>query len=140
MNKVRNIAEPGGEATNLPSFVKEVTGVLNPGSWQPQSLTEWLEVKETSTILNAWKEQQDHERALRRMVCIWVFILISLQILGVFGVVIADAGDYKLNPDLVKFLIPSVLSEVFGMGFVVVKYLFRPNDFNPFDRRKKEVG
>jgi len=110
---------------------------LRPGSWQPGSLNEWTEVQETSTLLTAWTHQQGHERALRKMVAVWVFLLISLQILGVFGVVVADSPTPKLNPELVKFLIPSVLTEVFGMGFVVVKYLFRPSELNPFDRRKR---
>ena len=41
------------------------------------------------------------------MICIWVFTLISLQIAGVFGVVILDAmvgQENKLNPSLLKFL------------------------------------
>jgi hypothetical protein len=128
--------ELGVATTNLPVFLKEITGVLEPGSWKPQSLLEWKEVQESSTLLTAWAEQQGHERGLRRMICVWVFVLISLQIVGVFAIVIADAGSKKIDPTLVKFLIPSVLTEVFGMGFVVVKYLFRPSDFNPFNRRK----
>ena len=126
-----------GEKPTLPAYVKEVTGELVPGSWKPESLNEWLEVQETSTILRAWTQQQGHERGLRKMVGIWVFVLISLQILGVFAVVILDGENHRFNPELVKFLIPSVLSEVFGMGFVVVKYLFRPNELNPFDRRRR---
>jgi len=110
---------------------------MTPDSWRPQTLREWTEVQETSALLTAWTEQQGHERALRKMVAIWVFVLISLQILGVFGVVATEGANRKLNPELVKLLIPSVLAEVFGMGFIVVKYLFRSSDVNPFDRLKR---
>jgi hypothetical protein len=117
-------------ASAVPPYIKSVQGELTPGCWQPQSLQEWTSVQETVITLNAWSAQQDEERGLRRMIAIWVFVLISLQIIGVFGVVLYDASNSKLNPEIIKFLIPSVLAEVFGMGLVVVKYLFRPTDSN----------
>ena len=93
---------------------------------------------ETSIYLGAWEEQQQHERSLRKMVGIWVFTLMSLQIVAVFGLVVWDGGQHKADSTLIRILIPSVLAEVFGMGFVVVKYLFRPSDVSASARRKKK--
>lgn len=125
---------PKEEAPNkLPVFVQSVVEELHFGYWKPQSLAEWTEVHKTTTLLNVWVTQQEQERGLRKMVGIWVFVLISLQILGVFALVVLDGAHVlALNEGMVKFLIPSVLSEVFGMGFVVVKYLFRVGSFSPF--------
>jgi hypothetical protein len=126
------------KSTRLPSFVKLVTGEVEPGYWKPQSIQEWAEVRKTTAFLNVWIQQQEQERTLRKMIGIWVFILITLQVMGVFGLVVLDACKLlTMNTDIVKFLIPSVLSEVFGMGFVVVKYLFKPASINPFDFGKQ---
>src|SRR5947208_16785766 len=94
------------QAVPVPAFISAVEGELAPGCWQPQTLQEWTSVQETVITLNAWSAQQDEERGLRRMIAVWVFVLISLQIIGVFGVVFYDAGSSQLNPELVKFLIP----------------------------------
>lgn len=126
MNGDKNLAR-------LPDFIQSVTGELEPGYWQPQTIQEWTEVKKTIAYLNVWVQQQGQERILRKTIAIWVFILITLQVIAVFALVVLDAFKVLvLNPDIVKFLIPSVLGEVFGMGFVVVKYLFRPMSINPF--------
>ena len=122
------------KSTQLPSFVEKVTGEVEFGYWEPQSIEEWSEVQKTTAFLRAWIRQQDHERSLRKMIGIWVFILITLQIIGVFGLVVLDACKvFIMNIDIVKFLIPSVLGEVFGMGFVVVKYLFKLTNVSPHD-------
>lgn len=122
---------PADKSTNLPSFVTSVIGEVDPEYWIPQSIEEWAEVQKTAAFLNAWVPQQAQERSLRKMIGIWVFILITLQVIGVFGLVVLDACKLLIiNTDVVKFLIPSVLSEVFGLGFVVVKYLFNPAILN----------
>jgi len=123
--------------TNLPVYVETVTAELAPGAWQPESLQEYLDLQESSILLEAWREQQRDERSLRKMIAVWVFILISAQILAIFALVLWDGGQHKADPALVKILIPSVLAEVLGMGFFVVKYLFRPGDL-PLIRRKKK--
>jgi hypothetical protein len=123
---------------NLPAFIKEVTGDVELGYWEPQTLAEWAEVQKTAVSLQAWVQQQQEERKLRRMVGIWVFILMSVQIVGVFALVTLDAMRLlALNATLVKLLIPSVLAEVFGMGYVVVKYLFTPTNRTPFGGKSR---
>jgi hypothetical protein len=126
------------ENKTIPSFVTSVTGELGPEYWQPQTFQEWTEMTKTAALVNVWVQQQTHERSLRKTIGIWVFILITLQIVGVFAIVVLDAVKLlQLNERIVEFLIPSVLGEVFGMGFVVVKYLFRANTVTPFDINRK---
>jgi len=108
------------------------------GYWTPQNIEEWNAVQETSVFLKAWATQQDEERSLRSMLCVWVFILITAQIVGIFTLVVISPAFVSLDEGLVKILIPSILAEVFGMGFIVVKYLFRPSSLDPWGRRKGE--
>jgi hypothetical protein len=129
------------KSTQLPVFVESITGEVEPGYWKPQSIEEWSEVQKITAFLKAWIQQQGQERSLRKMIGIWVFILITLQVIGVFGLVVLDACKVLvMNAEIVKFLIPSVLSEVFGMGFVVVKYLFKPASINPLDFERQRRG
>jgi hypothetical protein len=129
------------DSIGLPSFVAHVVGEVEPGYWKPKSVNEWAEVKKTTAFLDAWIAQQTQERSLRKMIGIWVFVLMTLQVAGVFGLVFLDAWKLLvLNIDIVKFLIPSVLSEVFGLGFVVVKYLFNPASLKPLIFGKQQGG
>lgn len=122
----------------VPAFVTSVTGELTPEYWRPQTFQEWTEMTKTSALVSVWVGQQTQERSLRKTIGIWVFILITVQIFGVFLIVVLDALNLlHLNQSIVEFLIPSVLGEVFGMGFVVVKYLFRANTLTPFDITRK---
>lgn len=129
---------PPAKPSVLPSFVKEVTGDVQPDYWEPQSLAEWAEIQTTTVFLGVWEQQQAEERSLRKMIGIWVFILITLQVFGVFALVLADSMQLiAVDTEIVKLLIPSVLAEVFGMGFVVVKYLFTASTWNPLNPKKR---
>ena len=120
-----------------PLFVQEVTGELEPGYWVPQCLAEWLEVQRTTVFWGAWGQQQQEERNLRRMLGIWVFILMSAQVAAVFGFILLDAAKVvTLNTTVVQLVLPCVLGEVFGMGYLVVKYLFGPHAAAPPTRHK----
>lgn len=123
--------------SQLPAFVESVTGEVDDQYWKPQTIKEWSEVTKTKAFLGVWVAQQDQERRLRKALGIWIFVLITLQVLGVFVVIVLDAiSIISLNLTITKIVIPSVLGEVFGMGFVVVKYLFRPSLINPFEVKK----
>jgi len=124
---------------SLPSFVKEVVGDIEAGYWRPQNLNEWTETQKTAAFLDAWAQQQQQERSLRKMIGIWVFILITFQVIAVILLVLIDALHViTLNTEILKFLIPSILGEVFGMGFVVVKYLFTPSNWNLFSPKPRK--
>lgn len=106
------------------SVVREI-GPADPATWQPGSYTEWLNQERTRTFLSAWSAQADDERTLRRQWATWAFGLIALQVVAVFGLLVAQGlGALSLDLRLLQVVLPSVLSEVFGLGFLVAKYLF----------------
>lgn len=111
-----------------PSAVTEVGAELAPGSpdvWQPGSYKEWEGRERTRAFLAAWSQQMSHERELRSLSAKCIFGLVVAQVAGAFGLVAAQgAGWLALDPSILKVLIPSVLTEVFGLGYLVVKYLF----------------
>ena len=126
------------KSTKLPAFVQSITGEVDSEYWTPQTVEEWTDVQKTTVCLHIWTQQQQQERGLRKLIGIWVFIIITLQVVGVFTLVVFDAWKIlSMNIEIVKFLIPSVLTEVFGMGFIVVKYLFKPSNVIPLDFLKK---
>jgi hypothetical protein len=126
------------KSTKLPAFVQSITGEVDSEYWTPQTVEEWTDVQKTTVCLHIWTQQQQQERGLRKLIGIWVFIIITLQVVGVFTLVVLDAWKIlSMNIEIVKFLIPSVLTEVFGMGFIVVKYLFKPSNVIPLDFLKK---
>jgi hypothetical protein len=66
-----------------------------------------------------------HERELRSFSAKCIFGLVVVQVVASFGLIIAEgAGRLAIDPSVLKVLIPSVLTEVFGLGYLVVKYLF----------------
>jgi hypothetical protein len=115
-------------ASNLPSAVVEVRDEIapsGPGLWQPTSYAEWESRERAKTFLVAWQEQMSHERSLRSFAAKAIFALIVVQVFATFGLVIAQGtGGLLIDKGILQVLIPSVLSEVFGLGFLVTKYLF----------------
>lgn len=97
----------------------------DPSVWRPGSYIEWEARERTRTFLATWAEQMTHEQKLRTAGARTIFWLIGLQVAGAFGLVVAQGlGWLTLDAGLLKVLLPSVFAEVFGLGFVVTKYLF----------------
>lgn len=115
-------------AHDVPILVGEISGEVQPGDgdvWQPNSFAEWQAAERTKTYLNAWSEQLAHERDLRSYWARMLFKLIAWQVAGTFVLVIGQGlGCFEFGQGVLQVLIPSVFGEVFGMGFIVVKYLF----------------
>ncbi|MFI5396697.1 MAG: hypothetical protein ACHQ9S_14275 [Candidatus Binatia bacterium] len=113
---------------STPEIVGEVRDEIKPGDpaiWQPRSFEEWVGQQRANTILGAWSEQMTHERSMRSFCAKCIFGLIGFQVLAVFTIVILQGRTYlALDTVLIKILIPSVLTNVFGLGLIVVKYLF----------------
>lgn len=111
-----------------PALVTEVRGEISPrgsDAWQPTSYREWEDRERAKTFLAAWSEQMSHERSLRSFSAKWIFALIVLQVVATFLLVLAQGlGWIEIDKQILQVLIPSVLAEVFGLGFLVVKYLF----------------
>lgn len=109
----------------------EIIGELDENYWKPKSLSEWIELKRSSAIIDVWKEQQIQERKLRKTIGFWLFGLITFQVLLIFGLIFLESIKYiELNTTAIKILIPGALGEIFGMGYLVVKYLFSPSKTN----------
>jgi hypothetical protein len=97
----------------------------DPSLWTPGSFAEWEASEKVKTFLSAWALQMGQELKLRSMGAKVIFWLIGLQVVGAFGLVIAQGlGALSVDISVLKVLIPSVFGEVFGLGFVVTKYLF----------------
>ncbi|MFH1982974.1 MAG: hypothetical protein ABIL58_14125 [Pseudomonadota bacterium] len=116
---------------NIPEIISEVFSEVQEGYWRPQTFEEWKQVQVSNAIISAWKEQQNSERQLRRRVANWIFSLISCQIAAVFMTLfLIGFGIISLTESMIKVLLPSVIAEIFGMGFIVVKYLFNNSGHN----------
>lgn len=118
--------EPGNQAPPMtpPTRLQEIEPG-DPSVWQPQSFGEWEALEKTKTFLAAWTDQMVHERSLRSLAAKVIFGLIGAQVLGVFAVLALQGLDVlHLDVGVLQVLIPSVLGDVFGLGFVVTKYLF----------------
>jgi hypothetical protein len=127
--KTHSLSAPSELTTTLPpAVVTTVVSEIQPGDptlWRPQSFSEWEQLERAKTFLAAWSEQVADERALRRGYAKAIFGLISFQVFAVFGLLVAQGlGKVTLDISLLKVLLPSVLSEVFGLGYLVAKYLF----------------
>jgi hypothetical protein len=112
----------------LPSIVSEVRGEIAPSAgdaWQPTSYGEWEARERAKTFLAAWAEQMSHERSLRSFSAKSIFALIVAQVVATFTLVIVQGlGWLQIDKSILQILVPSVLAEVFGLGFLVTKYLF----------------
>lgn len=109
-----------------PDFIETIIDEVSSDYWQPESLSEWIEVQTTKSILHSWEYQQEQERNLRKLVAVWIFILISIQILYIINILTLDGfGVVALKENIIKILLPTAFAEIFGMGFIVVKYLFK---------------
>lgn len=112
----------------LEDAAPQIVGEIRPGdpdTWQPGSIEEWAERERTRTFLAAWAEQMAHERQLRSLSAKLIFVLVAGQTVGVFAILIASgAGWLTLDPVALRMLLPTVLAEIFGLGYLVAKYLF----------------
>ncbi len=109
----------------LPKIITEIIDEVQPGYWKPQTFEQWRLIQLSNAIIPAWRDQQDSERVLRKRVANWIFSLITFQVLCIFIVIfLIGFGYISISETMVKVLMPFIVSEVFGMGLIVVKYLF----------------
>jgi hypothetical protein len=127
--------------SQLPQSIKEVFDELEPSYWTPKTVDEWSTVVRTNAVLNAWQEQQVQERNLRKIYAGWVFGLITFQIIMIFFLVFFDSISWiVIKETTAKILLPSALGEIFGMGFLVVKYLFGKQNNRIIDSLLGKMG
>jgi hypothetical protein len=55
----------------------------------------------------------------------WVFQLIALELVCLFGILVAvGLGKLDVPIRLLMTLVPSIFAQIVGLGFIVAKYLF----------------
>jgi hypothetical protein len=93
--------------------------------WQPTTFNEWERQAQLSVFLPAWEEQANQERILRGR-CAWmIFSLSAFQSLaGVALLIGIGLQVFVIEANLLKILFSGALTEIFGLFFILARYLF----------------
>src|SRR5579864_2678281 len=93
--------------------------------WLPTTYEEWEARERLLVALSAWEAQANQERTLRGR-CAWmIFSLAVFQSLAGAALLLGlGRGWLSLDPDFLKILYSALLAEVFGLFFVVARFLF----------------
>ncbi|MGO7530838.1 hypothetical protein [Rhizobium leguminosarum] len=131
----------------LPSKPKSVVDVLDEvkpqdgSSWEPNNFAEWEARERLQAFLRVWSQQSDDEREMRSLYAKMIFTLICAEVAFAFLlIVLVGAGILHFEVTLLKVLFPSVLAQVFGLGYLVTRYLFGKQltpPINEITQRKK---
>ena len=81
--------------------------------------------KHLRTIVNAWKQQQDQDRKMRKLYATWLMIAMSTQVIGINVIfILIGCGVLKFEQWTTNTFLVSVFAEVSALVLLVVKYLF----------------
>jgi hypothetical protein len=81
--------------------------------------------KHHRTIVNAWKQQQDQDRKMRKLYATWLMLAMSVQVVVVNIIfVLIGCGVLKYEPWTANTFVMAVFAEVSALVLLVVKYLF----------------
>jgi len=115
----------------LPSKPKSVVDVLDEvkphdgASWEPNNFAEWEARERLQAYLRVWSQQTDDERRMRSLYAKMIFSLICAEVAFAFALILLIGADIlRFDVTLLKVLFPSVLAQVFGLGYLVTRYLF----------------
>ncbi|NKJ03852.1 hypothetical protein [Rhizobium sp. SG741] len=127
-----------------PKSVVSVLGEVKPqdgSSWEPNNFAEWEARERLQAFLRVWSQQSDDEREMRSLYAKMIFTLICAEVAFAFLlIVLIGAGILHFEVTLLKVLFPSVLAQVFGLGYLVTRYLFGKQltpPINEITQRKK---
>jgi hypothetical protein len=77
------------------------------------------------TIINAWKQQQEQDRKMRKMYATWLMIALSIQMGGINIIfILIGCGLLKFEQWTTNTFVMAVFAEISAMVLLVVKYLF----------------
>jgi len=111
-----------------PTSVVDVLGEVRPrdgSSWEPNNFAEWEARERLQAFLRVWSQQADDERKMRSLYAKMIFSLISVEVAFAFVIILLVGADVlHFDVTLLKVLFPSVLAQVFGLGYLVTRYLF----------------
>ncbi|RWY79141.1 hypothetical protein EHI46_00150 [Rhizobium leguminosarum] len=120
------MSEP--DLTSKPKSVVDVLGEVKPqdgSSWEPNNFAEWEARERLQAYLRVWSQQTDDERKMRSLYAKMIFSLICVEVAFAFLLmVLIGAEVLHFDVTLLKVLFPSVLAQVFGLGYLVTRYLF----------------
>lgn len=116
------------DLTPKPKSVVDVLGEVKPqdgSSWEPNNFAEWEARERLQAYLRVWSHQTDDERKMRSLYAKMIFSLICAEVAFAFLLmVLVGAEILHFDVTLLKVLFPSVLAQVFGLGYLVTRYLF----------------
>lgn len=111
-----------------PTSVVDVLGEVKPqdgSSWEPNNFAEWEARERLQAYLRVWSQQTDDERKMRSLYAKMIFSLICVEVALAFVLMLLIGADVlHFDVTLLKVLFPSVLAQVFGLGYLVTRYLF----------------
>ncbi|MCD7111670.1 hypothetical protein LRX75_21800 [Rhizobium sp. DKSPLA3] len=111
-----------------PTSVVDVLGEVKPqdgSSWEPNNFAEWEARERLQAYLRVWSQQTDDERKMRSLYARMIFSLICVEVAFAFVLIVLIGADVlHFDVTLLKVLFPSVLAQVFGLGYLVTRYLF----------------
>lgn len=135
--------------TSLPTKPKSVVSILGEvkpedgSSWEPGNFAEWEAREKLQAFLRVWSQQADDERRMRSLYARMIFSLICAEVAFAFVLIVLIGADLlRFDVTLLKVLFPSVLAQVFGLGYLVTRYLFGkqlPLPISEIPQRKKSV-
>lgn len=81
--------------------------------------------KHHRTIINAWKQQQDQDREMRKLYANWLIGIMSIQVVAINVIfVLIGRGFLKFEPWTVNTFVTATFAEIGALVLLVVKYLF----------------
>lgn len=84
-------------------------------------------IKHHRTIVNAWKQQQDQDRKMRKTYANWLMGAMSVQVAAINVIfVLIGCGILKFEPWTANTFIMATFAEISALVLLVVKYLFPP--------------
>ncbi len=116
------------DLASKPKSVIDVLGEVKPqdgSSWEPNNFAEWEARERLQAFLRVWSQQTDDERKMRSLYAKMIFSLICVEVAFAFLLMILIGSEIlHFDVNLLKVLFPSVLAQVFGLGYLVTRYLF----------------
>jgi hypothetical protein len=110
---------------SIDTAIVQELGPSDPSMWEPNNFTEWERREKVRVFLAAWTVQMSEERTLRTLYAKLIFSLVSFEVVAAFALlVLIGLSILKLDSDVLKVLFTALLGQIFGLAYLVTKYLF----------------
>jgi hypothetical protein len=113
----------------------------DPEVWSPNNFDEWVKYKTVTAFLPLCIEQEKSDSLFRKLVTIFSFSLILIELVAIVCLLVAVGLKYLEIPfGLFSVVFPSLFIEVVGLAYVIVQYLFNSNSRQNLRDLIKEAG